>query len=277
MNTQTYETLEYEDLKRLLAGRTQTPGGRTLALTLQPSTDRREIVKALKLTSDCVKYFQQHASLGLGGLADPEESFRLLKVEGARLDPIQILEMIGLIDVGQSLRSSLMGTRNEYPHLSMLVGELPDLRHLLRSIRGKILPTGELDDRASPQLAEIRHEIQKVRGRIYRQLEAIMRQSQEGMVQDEIVTIRNERFVIPIRTTHRGQIPGVVHAVSSSGATVFVEPLQTIELNNELVRLAELEQTEIARILLELTDRLRVELPQIEKLARLIAEVFVFD
>jgi DNA mismatch repair protein MutS2 len=273
MTPQTFEALEYESLKELLAGRTQTPMGKTLALGLQPSTEYNQIVRGLKLTGDCVKYFQRHSGLGLGGLTDPAQMLAWLKIEGSRLEALQILEMIGLIEVAQSLRASFMGLRNEYPQLSMLVGELPDLKHVLRSIKGKILPNGEIDDHASPQLAEIRHQMHKVRARIYRQLEAIMQRSQEGMVQDEIVTIRNERFVIPIRATHRGQIPGVVHAASSSGATVFVEPLETIELNNERVRLTELEQAEIVRILLELTDRLRVELPQLEKLTRLVAEV----
>lgn len=273
MTPQTFAALDYEELKELLAGRTQTPLGRARALSLQPSTDAEEIRRALKLVSDCVRYFERHGPFGLGGLADPGESLRLLQVEGSRLDPRQILELIHLIEAGQTLRASVQGVRNEYPHLALLIGEIPDLRPLVRALRGKILPSGEIDDHASPALAEIRREIHQLRGRIYRQLEHIMRHSPEGMVQDEIVTLRNERYVIPIRATHRGQIPGVVHAVSSSGATVFVEPLATIDLNNELVRLLELEQVEISRILLEMSDRLRVEWPQVQRLVHLLGEI----
>jgi len=273
MIPQTLVALDYEELKQLVAERTQTPLGRARALSLHPSTDPREVIRELTLTSECVRYFARQASFGLAGLADPSESLRLLRVEGSCLDPGRILDLLSLIEAGQRLRASLQGWRNDYPHLARLAGEIPDLRPLLRALGGKILPSGEMDDHASPALAEIRREIHHLRGRIYRHLERILREAPPGMVQDEIVTLRNERYVIPLRATHRGQIPGVVHAVSSSGATVFVEPLATVELNNELVRLLEMEQREIARILLEMSDRLRVELPQVEKVARLVGEI----
>lgn len=269
----TLESLEYTAVLALLAERTQTPQGRRLAERLRPMTDPEGIRRALRLTQDTVRYFGERSGFGLSGLSDPTEALRLLRIENAALSPTQILDLMALIAVGQDVRASVLGRRREYPHLAALVAEIPDLRPVLRHLRGKILPGGEVDDHASPQLAEIRQQIQRVRARLYRRLQEIMRASPEGIVQDEIVTLRNERYVIPVRASHRTQIPGVVHAVSSSGATVFIEPLETIELNNELVRWREEEQAEIARLLRELSDRLRVELPQLEKLARLLAEL----
>ncbi len=269
----TFESLEYDALLALLAERTQTPRGRHLAERLRPMTDPEEIRRQLRLVSDAVRYLSAHSGFGLGGVADPTEALRLLRIENATLSPTQILDLIALIEVGQDVRASVLGQRRQYPHLAAFIAEIPDLRPLLRHLRGKLLPGGEVADQASPELSEIRQQIQRLRARIYRRLEEIMRASPEGIVQDEWVTLRNERYVIPVRASHRTQVPGVVHAVSSSGATVFIEPLETIELNNELVRWREQEQAEIARILREMSERLRLERPQVEKLARLIAEL----
>src|SRR6185295_904988 len=122
------------------------------------------------------------------------------------------------------------------------------------------------------ELAAIRHEINVLRSRITRSLEGLMRRSAEA-IQDELVTIRNDRFVIPVKADHRGRIQGVAHGYSSSGATAFVEPLETIESNNELQGLHEAEAREIARILFALSEELRAQLPGIEMSAAAVAEL----
>src|SRR5207244_625504 len=136
----------------------------------------------------------------------------------------------------------------------------------------KILPGGELDDRASPELAKIRRELTSARSRITRSLESVMRRSSEA-IQEELVTVRHDRFVIPVRADHRARINGVAHGSSSSGQTIFVEPLETIEANNELQSLREAELREIANVLFELSEELRRELPGIEQAAAAIAEL----
>ncbi|MFL6286070.1 MAG: endonuclease MutS2, partial [Pyrinomonadaceae bacterium] len=143
---------------------------------------------------------------------------------------------------------------------------------LAARVFSKILPSGELDDRASPELARIRADIVRMRSTITRSLETLMRRSEEA-IQDQLVTLRNDRFVIPVRSDHRGRVAGVAHGSSSSGATVFVEPLETIESNNELQALRETEEREITRILFTLTEELRAELPAIELAARAVAEL----
>ena len=120
-----------------------------------------------------------------------------------------------------------------------------------------MLPDGTLDDKASPELARIRREMEKQRRQIQESLRGYLRRLAEGgAVQDELITIRGERFVIPIKAEQKRRVQGVVHGASSSGQTVFVEPLETIEQNNELVRLLEEELAEIHRILLEMTRRI---------------------
>jgi len=134
---------------------------------------------------------------------------------------------------------------------------IADFTLLLRHFRNKILPDGTLDDRASSELARIRREIEKQKRTIQESLRAYLRRlSEGGAVQEELVTIRGERFVIPVKTEQRRRVQGVAHGASSSGQTVFIEPLETIEQNNDLVRLLEDEQAEIHRILLDMTARL---------------------
>ncbi len=134
---------------------------------------------------------------------------------------------------------------------------IADFTEFLRTFRNKIQPDGTLEDRASPELARIRREIERQKRTIQESLRGYLRRLAEGgAVQDELITIRGERFVIPIKIEQKRRVQGVVHGASSSGQTVFVEPLETIEQNNELVRLLDEELAEIHRILLEMTRRI---------------------
>jgi DNA mismatch repair protein MutS2 len=147
--------------------------------------------------------------------------------------------------------------RVEWKAVAQLSSGITDFTEFLRAFRNKILPDGTLDDKASPELARIRREIEKQRRSIQESLRGYLRRlSEGGAVQDELVTIRGERFVIPVKVEQKRRVHGVVHGASSSGQTVFVEPLETIEHNNELVRLLDEEQAEIHRILVEMTRRI---------------------
>jgi DNA mismatch repair protein MutS2 len=273
MKPHAFDVLEYHALRELLAGRTQTPLGRGQALELAPSIDRADIWENLKRTSEGVRFFREHAGFGLAGLPDPQDAFRLLRIRDVGLEPKQILDLLRLIEAGQSVRLMFARIEPEYPHLMKLIRALPDLQSLLRKLRGKILPDGDMDDAASPELRHIRQEIHHQRARLQKRLQTILRQSPDAFIQEDIITIRNDRFVIPVRVEHKGQIAGVIHAASSSGATVFVEPLETIELNNDLVQLRDREQAEMARILLAMSDDLRTELAAMERLAALMTEI----
>jgi DNA mismatch repair protein MutS2 len=196
-----------------------------------------------------------------------------LHVEGAPLDTLALLQMARLCEQAMAARAAIFDERETAPMLWQLVETLPrDLNSVVARITNKILPDGELDDRASPELAGIRHEITTLRSRITRSLERVMHRSAEA-IQDELVTMRNDRFVIPVKADHRGRVAGVAHGYSSSGATAFVEPLETIDANNELQGLREAEAREIARILFALTEELRTQLPAIEMAAAAVAEL----
>jgi DNA mismatch repair protein MutS2 len=275
MDERTFKTLELEALVSLLARHVQTPLGRKRVMALVPSTDRDHINGELDRTTECAGYLSTGGAFGLSDVADPEDSLAELQVAGTSLEPLQILALQRLISAGMDVRDQFsdIELKSRYPQLSAIAARVPDLRRMLASIRGKILPTGEIDDSASPVLRRIRREINERRSRIYRNLESLMHERAPSAIQEDIVTVRNGRFVIPVRTDSRGQVPGVMHGLSSSGQTTFVEPLTIIDQNNEMVRLREEEEIEIARILLEITEAFRVNLSGIAAVADALAEI----
>ena len=273
MNKQAFTTLEYQHLLALIRRNAQTEPGQRRVEALSPIDDVSELRRQLAALSECVMLRNRGVKWWFNGLTDPAEAIVRLRVEGASLDPLAILQTARLCDQAMSARAAILAERENATVLWQLVENLPrDLDSLVARVTNKILPSGELDDRASPELASIRHEINVLRSRITRSLEGLMRRSAEA-IQDELVTIRNDRFVIPVKADHRGRVQGVAHGYSSSGATAFVEPLETIDANNELQGLHESEAREIARILSGLSEELRAQLPAIELAAEAVAEL----
>jgi DNA mismatch repair protein MutS2 len=274
MDERTFETLELKDLIELAARHVQTTPGRSGMLNLRPLTSRSVILRELEITSECVTYLNTRGRFGLSGIEDLEPVLAQLHIEGTSLEPRQILALERLLFVGKELRELIKSTESSglFPHLLRISAGIPDLKPLLTAIHGKILPNGEIDDNASPELRIVRKDLTERRNRIHRTLESIFR-GQEHAVQEEIITFRNGRFVIPVRTDSRGQIPGVVHGLSSSGQTTFVEPMTVINQNNDLVRLREEEALEISRVLLSITESLRENLEPIKTILRIVTEL----
>jgi DNA mismatch repair protein MutS2 len=273
MNDQAFATLEYQQLLALIKRNAQTEAGQVRVERLSPATGVAHLQRELTVLRECATLRGRGVHWSFSGFANPDETIARLRVEGAALDPIAILQTGRLCEQAMSARAAILAERDNAPVLWQLVEELPrDLNSLVARIGNKILPSGELDDRASPELAQIRHEISALRSRITRSLEGLMRRSAEA-IQDELVTIRNDRFVIPVKADHRGRVQGVAHGYSSSGATAFIEPLETIEANNELQGLHEAEAREIAKILFGLSEDLRAQLPAIEMAATAVAEL----
>jgi DNA mismatch repair protein MutS2 len=275
MHEQAFSTLEYDRLRSLLRRGAQTPMGSARVAQLVPLVEINELEKALDAVEETIQLEQR-----LGGrwsfseLADPAEAIALLKIEGAGLDPISLLELARMCEQALAARALVINERELCPTLWEILAPLPsrELHSLVARVTSKILPSGELDDRASPELARIRSDITRLRSQITRSLEALMRRADEA-IQDEIVTVRNDRFVIPVKADHRGRVKGVTHGVSSSGATVFIEPLETIDTNNELQSLRETELREISRILFTISEEMRQELYGIEQAAYAVAEL----
>ena len=273
MKDQAFNILEYPELRALIKRAAQTPMGRARVDAITPFENIDQLAEQLAALSEAVNLRTRGVSWAFGDLNDPAEKLAWLRVDGSGLDANAILELKVLAEQAMSARSSILAEREQSPVLWSLVGNLPtDLNRLIARIANKILPTGEIDDRASPELSLIRHDITRLRSRITRNLESLMRKAGEA-IQDELVTIRNDRFVIPVKSDHRARVHGVAHGYSSSGATAFVEPLETIESNNELQALHEAEAREIARILFSLTEELRAQLPALALSAAAIAEL----
>lgn len=273
MHEQAFTILEYDELRALIRRGAQTPMGQARVAALKPFESIAQLEKELAAVSECVDLRKRGGTWTFSELGDPAEKLALLRVEGTILEPPAMLEIKSLSDHAMSARASILAERQTSPVLWSLVEKLPvELSRLSARIANKILPSGEIDDRASPELARIRHDITGLRSRITRTLESLMRKSGEA-IQDELVTIRNDRFVIPVKSDHRARVNGVAHGYSSSGATAFIEPLETIEANNELQALHEAEAREIYKILFGLTQEVREQLRSLELAADAVADL----
>jgi DNA mismatch repair protein MutS2 len=266
---QAEKALEFDDLRVLLGRYVRSPMGQAELRDVQPLTDRAAIENALADAAEAIEYLRsasnpQPASRGaairprfdLG--ADPAPLVARLRIQGATLEATEIFELARLLDLASEARSVVLSARERYPRLAAHASAIADLRELARDLRGKILPDGTLADDASVMLARLRRDSERQRRQIEESLARFLRTHHEdGTLQEDFVTIRNDRFVVPIVTGRERRVDGVIHGSSGSGATVFVEPLETIGLNNELVRLHEEELREVHRLLREFTTRLR--------------------
>ena len=254
-----FTTLEWEPLLALVAGFAASSVGRKSVLQLRPSTDVAWVERAHALTAELRLLLEEQASIALGGLFDPTELLAKARIPEVALEAQELQAAARLAhDVAgwqALLQSPPARTVGRLPGLVEISVTLPNnLRTLAESIERKLMPDGTLADDASPELNRIRREQERQQRHIEESLRAALRKlSADGATQDDVITIRGDRFVIPVRAELKRRISGVVHGASSSGQTVFVEPLETIEQNNELVRLIEEEQAEIHRIFVALT------------------------
>jgi DNA mismatch repair protein MutS2 len=253
--------LEFDSLRDLLRGYATSPLGQERIADLAPSTDREWIENQQQLTTEIREFRRVGGRFDFSGLLDVTKLVEKSRIAGVALETTDIRDVVLMVDRAAEWREIVLNSpaamKFEWKAVSQLSAGIADFTDTLRAFRNKILPDGTLDDKASPELSRIRREIEKQRRSIQESLRGYLRRlSEGGAVQDELVTIRGERFVIPVKIEQKRRVQGVVHGASSSGQTVFVEPLETIEQNNELVRLLDEEQAEIHRILVEMTRRI---------------------
>lgn len=274
MNDTTLTTLEYKKLLALIARNAQTPMGKGYLENLEPLKNRLQLENDLQAISETILLNEEkQVTWNFSGLIEPSDAIAILKIKNATLEPTVLLEVTRICNQALFARSVIAPEKDFVPNLWKIVENLPpQLFHAISNITKKLLPSGEIDDSASPELARIRRELNFQRGRLQKSLEGIMRSNSDA-IQDAIVTQRNERFVIPVKADFRGKINGVAHGFSSSGATMFIEPLEAIDANNELAALKAKEEAEIARILFSLTEELRQQLPNIENAVIAVAEL----
>jgi DNA mismatch repair protein MutS2 len=253
--------LEFDSLRDLLRGYATSPLGQERIADLAPSIDREWIENQQQLTTEIREFRRVGGRFDFSGLLDVTKLVEKSRIAGAALETTDIRDVVLTVDRAAEWREIALNPpaamKLEWKAVAQLSLGIADFTDTLRAFRNKILPDGTLDDKASPELSRIRREIEKQRRSIQDSLRGYLRRlSEGGAVQDELVTIRGERFVIPVKVEQKRRVQGVVHGASSSGQTVFVEPLETIEQNNELVRLLDEEQAEIHRILVEMTRRI---------------------
>jgi DNA mismatch repair protein MutS2 len=253
--------LEFDRLREIVRGCCQSPLGQQAVDALVPTADAEWIERQQQLTAEVRAFLRAGGRFDFGGLTDPSQLVLRARIAGATLETTELRDAILLVDRAAEWREAAMhppqAMKEAWPAVEQLSSAIEDFTPLLRYFANKLAPDGTLDDNASPALAAIRREIEKQRRSIQNSLRSYLRRLSEGdALQEELVTMRGDRFVIPVKTEQKRRVQGVVHGASSSGQTVFVEPLETIEQNNELVRLLEDEQREIHRILVEMTARL---------------------
>jgi DNA mismatch repair protein MutS2 len=283
--------LEFDLLRQMLRGYAQSPLGQARVDALRPTDDRAWIERQQQLTAEVRRFLRAGGRFDFSGLLDLGTTVEKSRIEGAALEAGQLRDILLVVDRADEWRQTAANPPSAmrapqpgeelvaagdppWPAVRELSSAIADFTDLLRYFRGKILPDGTLDDRASPELAHIRRDIDKQKRQIQESLRGYLRRLAEGgAVQDELITIRGERFVIPVKVEQKRRVQGVVHGASSSGQTVFVEPLETIEQNNELVRLMEEELAEIHRILLEMTRRIAENAWNIQAATDALAEI----
>jgi DNA mismatch repair protein MutS2 len=269
------ELLQFDEFKELLAGYAGSAPGRALVHALEPHRDRAALEHALAEAGEAIAYARELSGaqqtargaairLRFDQIRDLEIPLRLLQVEGTALDGSQILDLFHTVAIAGEHRAVLLSVAERYPGLARRARQMADLRDLSRRFGRAFLPDGSLADDASPTLARIRRDIGRQQKHIQDSLERFLRAHRtDGTLQQDFITIREDRYVVPVVSGQKGRVDGVIHGASGTGRTLFIEPLDTIALNNRLVELREEELREIDRILREITNALREHAPAI--------------
>jgi len=262
----------------MLHGYASSPLGHARIQLLVPSADRTWIENQHQLTVEIREFRRVGGRFEFTGLQDVSTSLAKSRITGAVLEIEEIRNLILVVERAQQWHAIInnppAAMRSEWKAVNQLSSGIPDFSEFLRAIRNKILPDGTLDDHASAELTRIRRETERQKRQIQQSLQGYLRRlSEKDSLQDELITIRGERFVIPVKVEQKRRVQGVVHGASSSGQTVYVEPLETIEQNNELVRLLDEEQAEIHRILLEMTRKIGEQSHEIQTASEVLAEL----
>src|ERR1700681_996958 len=272
MSRTALEVLEFDKLLELLRQRTTCAPGRRFVDDLKPGMDRHATTAALALIREAREWLRAARELVFGALADPQSWLERIDGPGMVLEAREFLDAATLLETAGWLRQQFREEETKFPLLAARAAALSEFKDLLVVIRRSVMPNGEISDDASPALRRIRASLTQTRDTIQKTLKHILR-TKNAEAGEDYVTLRNDRFVIPLRAENRRSVPGVVHGASATGQTIFMEPLETVETNNQLVQLREDEAAEIVRILRELTERLQRVREQLVLASETIAEL----
>jgi DNA mismatch repair protein MutS2 len=269
-------TLEYDRVLEKVAAHTSFSLSREIVLALQPSTELEDVKYLQGQVAEAMQVLDSRADVSLGGARDIRQEVTRAALGGI-LDPSQLLEVLGTIECSERIRSALVRmSAEEHPWLVELRQRIGTFREIAALIIQTVNQQGEILDSASPALAKIRTDLRAAYQRLMERLQSILTsQTYRTAIQEPIITMRNGRYVIPVRSDMRGVVRGAVHDHSSSGATLYVEPFQTSELNNRWRELQLQEQEEIERILRFIAERIAAQAPSLLSTVNALAELDV--
>src|SRR5687768_4461083 len=255
VNSNTYRTLEFETIRALVLGFTGSASGRSQIEALAPHTSVDAVKAALGRTSEAVQILQKIGRQPYHDLPDVGGFLTASRVRGLHLEARDLSDVATFIEGANEIGRRVAQVTTA-PELSRLAQDVPDATPVSVAIRRAVLPTGEVADDASPKLAEVRRGLARLKSQLQSVMESYLKgKDADRILQDKLVTMRNDRYVLLLKAEHRGQVPGIIHGTSGSGASFFVEPMPAVEVNNDMVRLAEEERAEVVRILTDLTGR----------------------
>ncbi len=252
------KALEFDRIVEAVCRFAQTPPGAAHLAALRPDTDANAVAAALAATAETARYLSGAGEVGLRAPADIDSILSALTVEGRALEAEQLLALATMFASIDAAVSGIRRQRGAFPLLAVIADSAASFEREVADVRRKIDPSGAVVDDASPELRIVRERLRKARARLRGTLESYLRgKDTSKYLQQQIVTDRNGRYVLVVRSEHRTAIPGIVHGTSGSGASLFLEPLSTVEINNDIVALEQQEAEEVRRILLGLADSLR--------------------
>jgi DNA mismatch repair protein MutS2 len=269
--------LEFDRIVAVVSGFAQTPMARARLEVLEPSTEVAVVTRALAATAETVRFLADN-QVALHSSAELDVLFMSLEVSGRALEPPQLLALAAFLASVESTASAIRRARAAFPILRAMADRTASFQREINDIRAKIDPSGEVADGASPELKSIRERLRKQRARLRGTLESYLRGKDTAKyLQQQVVTDRNGRYVLVVRSEHRGAIPGIVHGSSGTGASLYLEPLSTVEINNDIVALEQQEKEEVYRILVALSDLFRSRTEELHATVAAAVEIDVLQ
>ncbi len=250
--------LEFERIVSVVTSLALTPPGRDRLVALHPQTHPAAVNALQGGTTEGTRFLTHHADLPLRAPSDLGEILDALTVERRGLEALRLLGLAQYLESLGRSRDAIHAVADSFPVLGRLVESLPSFRQEIADVHRKIEPSGDVADDASSALANIRERLRRQKARLRSTLDSFLRSRETAKyLQEHVVTDRNGRYVLMVRSEHRSAIPGIVHGGSASGASLFVEPMETVDINNDIVALEDQDAEEVRRILLALTDAFR--------------------
>ncbi len=274
MDKHTLKVLEFDKIREIISKRCLSEMGKELAGSLFPTKDVHIAEREIKQTSELKEILLFQERFPLSSMQDVRPSLKRVRTQGVYLEPQELLDLAGMVTISASLIKFFRNKKDKYPLISSLISELRSFDEILAAINSAVEPTGDIKDSASGRLSDVRHQQKTLRNRILDKLEKMIgARKVKGPRQDDIITIRDGRYVVPMDESEFFQSRGIVHDRSRSGATLFVEPLVVVRWNNQLRELALEEKAEIERILLAISGLIRDQVDDLDVTTRVLQEL----